>query len=348
MIICERCNVGGEKIRLFDVIYNGKIMLLCERCSIIENVPVIKSPDYKMLRDSERKNKVYDRMRILAGIKSQKKEETFFIEDRLKELDKNPSLELPEEYKLNMIQNFHWEIMKNRRRKGLSHEKLAEILGESPAIIEMLEKGKLPENSENIIKKLEQFFQIRLRRYSELDRLLMEKAEMQKPILLDERGNPLEIIPEEEIELLEAELDVANKETRENNEKILEKEIIEEKKDLDLKKANLSGVTIGDLRKIHRKKIEVTRKEQIEEQRKIEERKSILEAMRERERLKIEERKQRELKEKQRLEEEKQKILNEKNQELLKKREKELKELDKFLGGSELLNNKDDKFFDDL
>ena len=37
---CARCNVNEDEVRLFDAIYEGRMSSLCERCSIIENIPI--------------------------------------------------------------------------------------------------------------------------------------------------------------------------------------------------------------------------------------------------------------------------------------------------------------------
>jgi len=363
---CVRCNINGDEVRLFDAIYEGRMGSLCERCSIIENIPIIKKPDSSQLRDSEKGVGVYPRMKRLAGIKDSKGAETFFIEDKLKELNENPVLEVPEKDKLNLIEHFHWEIMRNRRRKGLSQKKLAETLGESEIVIQMIEKAKLPENAEQLIKKLEQFFQVKLKKITDTDRFLMSQEK--EPILLDNQGNELSEIPEPEIvqptleeeeivgggdevgEFLEEESRMGEESSltshpslkHEKSEESInaeqssvaetqieefgEYEIRElsdseeidieeaerglagvnlEKGEFDITKANLGEVKISDLKELHRKKVEATKKEQIEEQKRIEERNSLVEARKE---------------------------------ELRLMKEKESKELDDVLGGTELLD----------
>ena len=52
--------------------------------------------------------------------------------------------------------------MRSRRGKRLSQKQLAELLFESEEAIKMLENGKIPENAEKLILKLEQYFQITL------------------------------------------------------------------------------------------------------------------------------------------------------------------------------------------
>jgi ribosome-binding protein aMBF1 (putative translation factor) len=325
---CTRCHVDGEEVRLYDAIYEGRINKICERCSIIENVPIIKKPNTAQLKESEQGVGVFERMRRLSGIKDPQKEETFFRDDKLEELNKNPNLEMPENNRLDLITHFHWEIMKNRRRKGLSHKQLAEALGESEVVIQMIEKAKLPENAESIIKKLEQFFQTRLRKVP-----LREKITgpvRTTPVLLDEEGNILDSIPEEkpyipeiteedeeeideefetekpaEVSLVE---ETEGKLKPEPAEVLGEEEIIlEPEKDLDLREIDTNKIRINDLKELHRKKIEATRQEKIEEQKRIEERQRLIAARKE---------------------------------ELRQMKEKESKDLDKSLGGMELLGQK--------
>lgn len=319
---CVRCNVDGRKVRLFDSIYGGRMAKICERCSIIENVPIIKKPNVSQLKESEvGRVGVYDRMKRLSGFKDVKEDTTFFREDKLNELDEKPELELPEKEKLNLVEHFYWQIMQNRRRKGLSQKQLAEVLSESEVAIEMIEKAKFPENAEILIKKLEQFFQIRLRKPTH-EELMRVEREKQEPILLDGYGRELESIPEpdrketqvsltsqpslEMIEKVEQNpFDEEVIELEESEEEIREHPRLDEGGALDIHKTNIERVTIGDLKDLSRKRIEVTKRERIEEQRKIEERQRLIEARKE---------------------------------ELRLMREKESNELDDVLGGTEMLN----------
>lgn len=288
---CARCRINGEVVQLYDGVYEGRASLLCERCAIIENVPIIKQPTQSQLKESERGIGVYERMKRMAGMKEEKKEEHFARGDRLKELDRNPRLETAHKDQIKLIDHFHWEIMKNRRRKGLTQEQLAKKVGVSTISIEMLEKANIPENAEEIIRRLENFFLIRLRKVSEIE--LLSKTE-KRPVLLDENGHELEKIPEPKIE------------SEELDEKIKDVDLNDE--DFSVDKLDTNRVTIKDLRELHRRRIEVSKQEQKEEQRRIEERERLIEARKE------------ELK-------------------LLK--EKESKELDNMLGGSELLEKEE-------
>ena len=334
---CVRCGIDGNDVRLFDAIYDGQMENICERCSIIENVPIIKKPTSVQLKESEKAPGVYDRMKKISGVLESKSDESFFIDDKLKELDTMPELELPEQEKLNLIDHFHWHIMKHRRKKGLTQEQLAKSLGEGDISIQMIEKGKLPENAETLLKKLEQFLQIKLTRISDNERMLINQQKNSEPILLDEFGKELETIPEPEFEVVmeeveedrmgeespltshpsleeadkpEVEIDIQNSVDEKSEEEVIEIE------DFKIKESNSNAVTIADLRELHRKKVDATKQEKFEEQRKIEERQRLIEA---------------------------------KKEELRLLKERESKELDGVLGGVELLEGNDKvRYEDDL
>jgi len=322
MEICDVCGVPGEEVRLFDAIYEGRMSKLCERCSIIENIPLIKTPNPSQLKESETL-RVSDRMKQISGFRGPERKETFFKEDKLNELDKNPELELPEKNSLNLVDHFHWEVMKHRRRKGLSERQLAELLGESEVAIQMLEKAKLPQNAEILIKKLEQFYQIKLRN-------IPEPEIVHEPVLMDEMGKEIEIIPEEEMVFVEDTFEEGELDVQDKDDKPVEIQPIELKGDLDVKKIDKGRVTIGDLQKHHVKRVDVIEKEKIEEQEKMKERLRILADLRERDRLKIEERKRKELLEK---EDElaRNKLIEEEKRE--KEKENGVDSFDKYLGG---------------
>lgn len=289
---CVRCRVSADVVKLYDAVYEGKLDVICERCAIIENIPVIKKPDDFQLKESEKGIGVYERMRRISGMKDEKKPDVFFREQRLKELEKNPGLESPEKNRPELIEHFHWEITRNRRKKGLSQKQLAGRIGVPVIAIEMLEKGKIPDNAEEIIRRLENFFLMRLIKVSELEVInrMKQRQARDKPVLLDGYGNELESIPEPEVEQIEED----------------EKQIgTDESGNLDIQKTDISRVTVNDLREFHKKRIEVSKQEQKEEQKRIEERQRLIEARKE---------------------------------ELRALKQKESQEIDKVLGGSELLN----------
>ncbi|MEK6830601.1 MAG: helix-turn-helix domain-containing protein [Nanoarchaeota archaeon] len=328
--ICERCGVSENEVRILDAIPDGRLAKFCERCAIIENITIIQKPKANQIKESEVEG-IYERMQRLSGVTSLKKPEKRDLvlrQERLKELETNPLLEMPERKNLNLIEHFHWDIMKNRRRRGLTQQQLARAIGESETAVQMIENGKLPANAESLINKLEQFLRVRLRKIPYYE----TRERSKEPILLDVQGNRIDIIPEEEeMVFIEEPVEETEKETSEIE--TAHSEI----NDFEIDKFNPNKVTIGDLQKIHKKRVEATKLEQIEEQRKIEERKKIILAMREKERLILEEKKKQEFLEKQKMAQERMKIIeeNKKRLETLKKREYE--EVNKLLGGKELI-----------
>ena len=344
---CDICSITSTEVRIFDAIHELRMTNLCERCSIIENIPIIKTPNPEQLKESET-TRVSDRMKDLSGLREPEKPDTFFKEDRLKELDSNPNLELPEKENLNLVDNFHWEIMKQRRRRGQSQKQLAESLGESEIAIQMIEKGKLPENAKRIISKLEQIFQNKL---IKVEKKIIPNTE---PILVDEDGGTIDFIPEDEDMVFikdEQELEIQEKSAEEislqHAENALGIQIPKEKerkipylpegRDLDLNKINKEEVTIGDLQRLHEKKSITIHQEQLEEQKKIDERQRLLRESRERDKQRIELERQQETLEKENEETRRQQLIEQKKQEVQELREQETKDVNSFLGGSELL-----------
>ena len=159
------------------------------------------------------------------------------------------------------------------------------------------------------------------------------KKQEQKPVLLDEQGEELESIPEPELEpipRLEIEEFEIKPEIVGVEPSLEEAEIIEieeggdalaeeserdlsgidiEKGEFDIDKADFRAVKIADLKELHRRRIEATKQEKVEEQKKIEERQRLIEARKE---------------------------------ELRLKKERESGELDNVLGGAELLKEEED------
>ncbi len=168
---CMRCGRSEEEVRLFDGIYVTQPVKICEKCSLISNIPIIKRPSAQQLKESEIPYGVRIRLMRLAGLAGEEKKEKSASEE-LKELEKKPDLERPEEIKFKLVDNFHWVIQTNRRRKGLTAKQLGDSIAESESAIKMLENKSIPENSYNLIKKLEQFFSVRLIKDNSFERII--------------------------------------------------------------------------------------------------------------------------------------------------------------------------------
>lgn len=160
MDVCIRCNQNEEQVRLFDGIYITEAVKICEMCAIIANIPIIKRPTPEQLKASEKNFGVKERLSAMAGIFPEKKQKT--KQEELEELEKNKGLVKPEELVFKLVDNFHWIIQTNRRRKGLTLRQLAETLSESESALKMLERAVVPGKSLDLLGKLEQFFGVEL------------------------------------------------------------------------------------------------------------------------------------------------------------------------------------------
>lgn len=168
---CIRCKRNEGEAELFEGIYINEPVKICERCSLMSNIPIIKTPSLEQLKNSEKTESVRKRMARLAGIKNDVKK-TENVYEELKKLDQSSVLERISPAKL--VDNYHWIVQYMRRRKKLSVKQLAEQVGESEIAIGLVERGHLPTNYMALIKKLEQFFGVRLIKPDPRDIMLKE------------------------------------------------------------------------------------------------------------------------------------------------------------------------------
>lgn len=155
---CFRCGVSGEKVKLRDAISNQGIVKICEDCSNIERIPVIKKPTEEQLNRVHKSVSVRERLtnmsrgRLMAG-----------KEVSLRQLvDRNfkvKGISHPD-----LIENFHWTIQRIKRARKITREQFAKAIGESEATVRMVEQGFLPDNDYKIISKIESYLGVSLRK----------------------------------------------------------------------------------------------------------------------------------------------------------------------------------------
>ncbi len=165
---CFNCGVLGNRERLFDAISGKGVVKVCEKCSSEERLPVVRKPTIFQLNESERKQTVYERLSRSAGIEQMEeipgKRELEKTEATLKEVaDKNYEQKIQSKLKsrTDLVNNFHWIIMRARRLKKLTQEQLSKRISEPEPAIAMAEKGIVPEG-DSLIIKLENFLGIRI------------------------------------------------------------------------------------------------------------------------------------------------------------------------------------------
>jgi len=192
MARCFVCGVSDDKAELLEVISDKGIDKICENCLIRENLPVIRRN--KSVQPEVREN-VYKRYSRVSGTASgtrtfDKSGNLMKQEESLRSLvDKNYMKNLPGEkgeYP-NLIENFHWILMRVRRAKHLTQKQLADAISEPEAAIKMAEQGILPANGERLIQKIERHLNINL-----------SKGENQLF-----RQNSVQVIPKDKLDLNE-------------------------------------------------------------------------------------------------------------------------------------------------
>jgi ribosome-binding protein aMBF1 (putative translation factor) len=169
---CFICGISGEKVRLYDAISKEGIEKICYECSVKENIPIIKKPTTFQLKEAETRPVNYSQYRKTKQqiIKEEEKKELDKQNASLRDLvNKNYVSKIPkmENLQIELIDNFHWAIMRKRRQKHITQKQLAEAIGEAEAAIRMAERGILPQDDYRLINKLENYLKIRLRRNPE-------------------------------------------------------------------------------------------------------------------------------------------------------------------------------------
>ena len=172
-MLCERCGISSEKARLVDVISPERIIKLCENCARAEGFPVVKKPTTAQLLEAE-KPAYYSRHYSLGSntketakrIKDFGKPVPGMEEVSLKDIvDKNYKEKISGQGKgprADLVDNFHWTIMRARRFRKLTQKELAREISEAEAAIMMAERGILPEDDYKLVKKLEAYLGIKL------------------------------------------------------------------------------------------------------------------------------------------------------------------------------------------
>lgn len=177
---CFKCGVSGSNVRLSDVISSEGIVKVCENC-FSEDMPVVRKPTMLQLKESgvgqKKGQSVYERLSQMSGIKNQGIKKSALLEKQeviLKNMaNRNFEMSLSESIeKVDLVENFHWIIMRVRRLKHLTQSQFAKEILESEAAIKAIEKGILPKNNSKLIRKIENHLGVKLVKSS----LGMEKS----------------------------------------------------------------------------------------------------------------------------------------------------------------------------
>jgi ribosome-binding protein aMBF1 (putative translation factor) len=179
MAECYRCGVSDERERLFDAISNKGVVKVCKSCSNEDESPLIQPVD---LNKPEKVKTVYERLSAMANLDPNKHRQ--MLQERAKEdsmkkyrqdrqvrqdatlkgvIDSNFEKRKPQP-RTDLVNNFHWVLMRMRRSKKLTQKQLAEAIGEPESVIKSAEEGVILTNSDTLVRKLENYLGVKLRK----------------------------------------------------------------------------------------------------------------------------------------------------------------------------------------
>jgi len=173
---CFKCQIPETKALLFDAIISEGIVKICGKCSVEEDIPMIRD---SVFPKPEKKITMYERLSRISGVNMDKKIDLDL--EKKNELKKvvdlgfifRENLELKKE----LIHNFHWIVMRGRRMKHLTQEQFAKEINEPEIVIKKVENGFAPERVDTIIK-IEKYLGVSIRKHSiEEDLLEMPNTE---------------------------------------------------------------------------------------------------------------------------------------------------------------------------
>jgi len=199
MEICNRCLRSEKEVKLLDAVSGNDIIKICEECSFLENIPIIRKPSSFQLKAAEKPYTVYERLARMSGVnrKQQAPKQTFHEAKPSLTLD---NLRKPRDYSqilhgkfdevrkankpVDLVDNFNWHIKMARRDAKISLIQLAMKIGEDESALKRIEEGFVPDDASRIISKIEQFFGLKLRKSEiEAEKASIEKARQPARIL---------------------------------------------------------------------------------------------------------------------------------------------------------------------
>jgi ribosome-binding protein aMBF1 (putative translation factor) len=172
MVYCAICENEFSDSKMTEVISKKGITKVCSGC-YRDDMPVFKKPAKHQFDGVYKRKSVYERLSQAAGLKDpdeHKKRISDFGKESsgddgaLRRLVNRNFQEKAKAYPKNedLINNFHWVVMRARRSMKISQKQLAERIREPESAVSMAEKGFIPEGSDNFVRKLEGYLRVRI------------------------------------------------------------------------------------------------------------------------------------------------------------------------------------------
>jgi ribosome-binding protein aMBF1 (putative translation factor) len=173
---CYVCKIPEEKASLYEGISSAGFCYICRKCYFKHKIPLVEKKEVDLGEINHRPT-VRERLSSMAGLNKKDKnveksgmiEQDKFPEEELRELvESNFKKKVEETIDVSqVVDNFHWIIMRKRRSLRLTRAEFAEKIFEPLVVVEILESGKLPKDYFLLLRKIENFLGTTLLKSSE-------------------------------------------------------------------------------------------------------------------------------------------------------------------------------------
>lgn len=104
----------------------------------------------------------------------------------------------------DLIDNFHWEIVRGRKIKNMARKQLAQAINESEDTVKMIENGMLPKDNYVLVNKIQSALGINLRKDGKtFTAPKIESKPEEKPFISKEEEQKASGLSGEDIEIFE-------------------------------------------------------------------------------------------------------------------------------------------------
>ncbi len=192
MTLCSNCSARQEEVKLFDVISPSGIVKLCSSCLSGDAVE-FKKPTDNQINNINKSESLYQRLSREAGLDPEEHKKSFFgspqkeavqkQEVNLRNIiDRTDNLsgaeKITPQKRDDLVEKFHWVIMRARRAKKITTADLAREIGENESVVKLAEKGVLPEVDYKVITKIETILGINLLRPEIAERIRVQRTQL--------------------------------------------------------------------------------------------------------------------------------------------------------------------------
>ncbi len=235
---CSICGISDKMRNVSQALSQKGIIFVCDKCLQEEGFITLKKP---RAIEEQGKETMYERMTRISGVvpKEIERHGAKIQEKSLKEIvDRNYEKKIKQEVVLkqrpDLVDNFHWIIMRIRRIKGLTQGQLAERINEPETAVKMAEQGVVPEGY-NLVDKLERFLKVRLikerkpdihtqRQQQHLNQQLNKQSQQAKTLYFDR--NALDSLTISDLKKMKQEREQQTEEKTEEDESSKENDLL--------------------------------------------------------------------------------------------------------------------------